>query len=222
MTTQHIGWQAEPRKYQLILADPPWRYASRGHHSKTRFGGGVSTQYPTMKDAEILALGPQIKAIAAPNSALLLWATMPSLPLAVKVIEAWGFRYATAVFVWEKVTKAGQPCGMTGTYTASNVEMILLGVRGSMKPAAKLKKQLIRHPHIRYPAGTPALILPDGTKKRMAGKIIHSRKPAIFREAIVEVFGDLPRVELFCRDPAPGWDVHGNEIDGRDIREALA
>lgn len=208
--------------YSLILADPPWRYASRGHHSKTRFGGGVSTQYPTMKDAEIIALGPSIKAISAKDSALLLWTTMPAIPLAVQVIEAWGFRYATAAFVWEKVTKNGQPWGGPGTYTASNVEMILLGVRGSMKPAAKLKKQVIRHPHIRYPAGTPAIIGPDGKKKRLAGKIIHSRKPAVFREAIVEVFGDLPRVELFARDPAPGWDAFGHGVDGRDIREALA
>lgn len=209
------------RRYRIILADPPWKYASRSHHSKTRFGGGVSTQYPTMTDAEILAMGPLVTAIAEKDAALLLWATMPRLPLAVEVIKAWGFRYATAAFVWEKVTKNGQPWGGPGTYTASNIELLLLGVRGKMPPVRKLKKQVIRHAQLRYPAGTPALILPDGKSKRMAGKIIHSAKPEVFREAIVEVFGDLPRVELFCRRPAEGWDAFGNQLDGMDIRESL-
>ena len=41
----------------------------------------------------------------------------------------------------------------------------------------------------------------------------HSKKPDIVREKIVELFGDLPRIELFARQPTPGWDVWGNEVD---------
>ena len=40
----------------------------------------------------------------------------------------------------------------------------------------------------------------------------HSKKPEEARRRIVALMGDLPRVELFARQPAPGWDVWGNEV----------
>ena len=49
----------------------------------------------------------------------------------------------------------------------------------------------------------------------------HSKKPDEVRERIVELCGDLPRIELFARQRYEGWDCLGNEIDGRDIREAI-
>ena len=49
----------------------------------------------------------------------------------------------------------------------------------------------------------------------------HSKKPAEIRERIVELCGELPRIELFARDKVKGWDSLGDEIDGKDIREAL-
>ena len=45
----------------------------------------------------------------------------------------------------------------------------------------------------------------------------HSEKPKIIRDKIVELCGDLPRVELFARTPAPGWHVWGNEIESDNI-----
>lgn len=189
-------------KYQIIYADCPWHYNQRCTHSKTRFGGGVHSQYPTMTDAEILALGESVKTIADTNAALFLWATMPRLPLAIKVMEAWGFRYATNAFTWIKMNpKSGTPFTGPGFYTASNAEICLLGVRGRMTPARRLVNSVI-----------------------LAPRREHSRKPDEARDRIVQVFGDLPRVELFCRFPAPGWDAYGNQLegDGRDIRESLA
>ena len=41
----------------------------------------------------------------------------------------------------------------------------------------------------------------------------HSKKPNIIREKIVELAGDLPRIELFARQSPTGWDVWGNEVD---------
>ena len=41
----------------------------------------------------------------------------------------------------------------------------------------------------------------------------HSKKPAIVRDKIVELMGDLPRIELFAREKTDGWDVWGNEVD---------
>ena len=47
----------------------------------------------------------------------------------------------------------------------------------------------------------------------------HSKKPAVVREKIVELFGELPRIELFAREQAEGWDCWGNEVEGADIDE---
>ena len=40
----------------------------------------------------------------------------------------------------------------------------------------------------------------------------HSKKPDEARDRIVELIGDVPRIELFARQTTPGWDVWGNEI----------
>lgn len=152
-----------------------------------------------MSDAEILAMGAQIKTITAPNAALLLWVTMPRLDLGMDVLKTWGFRFTTTAFTWVKTTKAGAPATGPGYYTASNPEIVLLGVKGRMKPVKRLVNSVILTPRRE-----------------------HSRKPDEVRDRIVQVFGDLSRVELFCRHPAPGWDSFGNELDGRDIREVLA
>lgn len=49
----------------------------------------------------------------------------------------------------------------------------------------------------------------------------HSKKPDIVRDRIVQLMGDVPRIELFAREKYPGWICIGNEIDGMDIRESL-
>ena len=40
----------------------------------------------------------------------------------------------------------------------------------------------------------------------------HSKKPNLVRDKIIELVGDLPRIELFARDATQGWDVWGNEV----------
>ena len=42
----------------------------------------------------------------------------------------------------------------------------------------------------------------------------HSKKPDEVRKRIVELFGELPRIELFARQKTSGWDVWGNEVEG--------
>ena len=65
------------------------------------------------------------------------------------------------------------------------------------------------------------LIGTKGTIKRKSNKVFqivdtpieeHSKKPDIVRERIIELVGDLPRIELFARQTADGWDSWGNEI----------
>lgn len=210
------------RKYQIIYADPPWWYSSRisrGPGTRTRFGNGAEGHYPLMKDQELLDMAPQIKAITDRDAAMLMWATMPRLDFGMELLRAWGFKYSTVAYVWVKTTQAAEqefkqpkllsswdeftrilPAKGPGGYTSSNVEIVLLGTRGKSITVKRL-------PH---------------SQLIFAPRREHSRKPDEVRDRIVELFGDRPRVELFCRFPAPGWDAHGNHLDGKDIRESLA
>ena len=40
----------------------------------------------------------------------------------------------------------------------------------------------------------------------------HSKKPDCVRNKIIELCGDLPRIELFARNKYKGWDSWGNEV----------
>ena len=39
----------------------------------------------------------------------------------------------------------------------------------------------------------------------------HSKKPDIVRSRIIELFGDVSRIELFARTKIHGWDIWGND-----------
>jgi len=139
-----------------------------------------------------------IKNIAEKDSVLFLWAVSPMLPEAIEVMKAWGFKYKTLAFCWSKVTKNNKLISNLGRWTMGNVELCLLGVRGKPKRIIKNVKQLV-----------------------IAERTKHSKKPDEVRDRIVELMGDLPRIELFAREVHNGWDCLGNDIDGKDIRESL-
>lgn len=122
---------------------------------------------------------------------LFLWATFPKLPEALQVIKAWGFHYKTIAFLWLKQNKSkkGWFFGL-GFWTRGNAEICLLATKG--KPHRKSNKV---HQFIISPIRE------------------HSRKPNEAREKIVELMGDIPRLELFAREKTNGWDVWGNEIE---------
>ena len=174
------------KKYGAILADCPWEYNARSN-TKTRFSGGAMAHYPTMTTDDICNL--PIGSIADKDCALVLWATFPKLPEALRVMNAWGFRYVTVAFNWFKTSKNGSPFFGVGYYTKSNSEIALLGVKGKMKPVSNFVSQVI-----------------------VAERERHSKKPDIIRDKIVELFGDIPRIELFAREKTDGWDTWGNEV----------
>lgn len=89
----------------MIYAEPPWRYAQKG------LQGAAEKHYPTMGIEELCAL--PVAEIAAPDSALFLWATFPQLPEALRLIKAWGFQYKTVAFVWLKQNRKS-PAGSMG------------------------------------------------------------------------------------------------------------
>ena len=172
------------KKYQIIYADPPWSYEDKALAGER----GAICKYPVM-NAKDLALLP-INNLASINSALFLWVTMPKLNEVFDLIQAWGFTYKTVAFTWIKTNKnsMGYFIGM-GRWTRANAELCLLATKG--KP-------------IRMDASVPQLVVSD--------VMDHSHKPAIVRGKIVQLMGDLPRIELFARRRVEGWDCWGNEV----------
>ena len=181
----------EQKKYSIIYADPPWRYEMKN-------GQGVAeNHYSTMEIEEICSL--PVQEICDKDCVLFLWVTFPKLPEAFRVIKAWGFQYKTVAFVWIKLNRSGKGYffGM-GYWTRSNAEICLLAVRGKPKRVSRKVFQLIASP------------LQE-----------HSKRPEEVRERIVELMGDLPRIELFARQKSPGWDVWGNEVESSLDMEKL-
>ncbi len=110
-------------KYNVIYADPPWRYAQKG------LQGAAERHYPTMGIEELCAL--PVADLAAPDSVLFLWATFPQLPEALRLIKAWGFQYKSVGFVWlKKNKKADSWFYGLGFWTRANAEVCLLATRG--------------------------------------------------------------------------------------------
>jgi len=171
------------KKYQIIYADPPWSYGAGGFPSVSR-----TNAYPLMPTEAICAL--PVRDIAHANALLFLWTTMTHIPDALRVIEAWGFTYLTNGFTWVKLyPKALTPAIGMGYWTRQNAELCLVAKRGSLKRQDATVSSII--------------IAPRGR---------HSEKPDQVRRAIVQVAGDLPRIELFARTKSPGWDIWGNEL----------
>lgn len=192
--------QASPSNaYNIIYADPPWSYNRAIGNGVLRKKDG-SLHYPSMHVSELVALGPEVQRITRDDAALLLWGTMPLLPEALQVIQAWGFQYKTCFVTWVKCTKDGtRPAFGVGYYTRSNAECCFLAVKGKIPSY----KKLIEGEAARRPNAVQSVVIEPRRE--------HSRKPDIVREKIVEVFGDIPRIEFFARIPTEGWSVLGND-----------
>lgn len=176
------------KKYQIIYADPPWQYKV---WSKKGKGRSAENHYKTMSVDEIINLKKFIDYISDDNCILFIWITYPCLKEAIKVIEAWGFKYKTCGFAWIKRNKKSNSWfwGM-GYWTRANSELCLIATKGKIKRISKKIHQIIDTPIEE-----------------------HSKKPSIVRDKIVELIGDLPRIELFAREKVNGWDAWGNEVE---------
>lgn len=169
------------KKYNIIYADPPWRYQQKS------LQGAAEKHYPTMDIEELCAL--PVEQLSEKDCVLFLWSTFPMLAEALKLIKAWGFKYKTVGFVWIKRNKKSPTWFLgLGFWTRGNAEICLLAVRGKPKRKSASVHQLIISPIEE-----------------------HSKKPDETRSRIVELLGDVPRIELFARQKTPGWDVWGNE-----------
>ncbi len=150
-----------------------------------------------------LCRAPIADRIAAPDCVLFMWGTYPLIREMLQVGAAWGFTYKSIAFQWVKrYAKSGDPFFGLGRWTRGNTEGCFLFTRGKPKRVHNGVSQLVE-------------TLEPETLDAPIGR--HSAKPAIVRERIVQLMGDLPRVELFARERVPGWGAIGNQLPPRQI-----
>ncbi|HDW3183871.1 TPA: DNA methyltransferase [Escherichia coli] len=202
------------KKYKLIYADPPWPYGN------TASNGAAEDHYSTMKMIDIKRL--PVWDIADENSVLAMWYTGTHNQEAIELAEAWGFNVRTMKgFTWVKFNQlaerhinkaltAGeiedfydlldllntQTRMNGGNYTRANTEDVLIAVRGSGLE--------------RLSAGVKQVVYsPLGA---------HSEKPWEVRHRLELLYGDIPRIELFSRSAAQGWDHWGNQCPSSAVQ----
>jgi len=176
-------------RFGTILADPPWLFDNRtgkmAPEHKRLF------RYRTMTNEDIIAL--PVGELVLPQSHLYLWVPNALLALGLQVMQAWGFTYKTNL-VWYKVRKDGGPDRRgVGFYFRNVTEVVLFGVKGSMRTLA------------------PGRSMPN---IMVSQKREHSRKPDEIYD-VVEQCSPGPYLELFARRRRPGWVSWGDEVDGR-------
>ena len=172
------------KKYQIIYADPPWSYRDKASSGNR----GASFKYDVQDHKWICNL--PVENISDDNCVLFLWITMPQLPNVFEVIKEWGFVFKTCAFTWVKRNKL-QPSwfwGM-GNWTRANSELCLLATKGKPKRVSAAVHSVVDTPIEK-----------------------HSKKPDVVKDRIVQLCGDLPRIELFARQRTQGWDSWGNEV----------
>lgn len=173
-------------KYHTIYADPPWMERGGGKIKR-----GADRHYPLMDTEEIMAL--DVKSIAADDCWLYLWVTNNFLQDGLDVMKAWGFKFKT-VIAWVKVKDGKLQIGL-GQYFRGASELCLFGTKG----------------HLPYKTDENGKRM-QGVTAILAERTRHSKKPPEMR-AMIERVSYGPFVELFAREPHPGWDVWGNEVE---------
>lgn len=174
-------------KFGTILADPPWRFSNRT--GKMAPEHKRLLRYETMSMQEIYEL--PVPQLVAPQSHLYLWVPNALILEGLEVMKRWGFTYKTNL-IWYKIRKDGGPDGRgVGFYFRNVTEIVLFGVRGSIRTLKPGRKQV----NIIY------------SRKRE-----HSRKPDELYE-IIEKCSPGPYLELFARHQRDGWQQWGNGLN---------
>lgn len=171
-----------PLSYGVIMADPPWSFDnwSVGGNAKN-----AKAQYDCMPLADIERL--PVGHLASGNAWLWLWATNPMLPEALRVMNAWGFRFVTAG-TWVKRGNTGKLAMGTGYVLRSCSEPFLLGKVGEPSTFDRSVRSVIEAPRRE-----------------------HSRKPDEAYAIAETLFGPAYRADLFSRQTRDGWENWGNE-----------
>lgn len=178
-------------KFGTILADPPWRF--NNSTGKVAPEHKRLSRYSTLSLKDIMAI--PVGDAALENAHLYLWVPNALIGEGLRVMEEWGFTYKTNL-IWYKIRKDGGPDGRgVGFYFRNVTEMVLFGVKGSLRT---LK-----------PGRTQVNIM-------LARKREHSRKPDELYE-IIENCSPGPYLEMFARGSRENWITWGNESDDYEI-----
>ncbi len=191
------------KTYATVILDPNWEYQQFGQKSH----GGARSHYKLSPWEKIstFPLGNYLR----PSSNVLVWATIPKLSEAFKLLEAWGLEQVTGI-VWVKTTPNKQtlPKGI-GHWGYPPSEILLVCRRG--KPGSPVYKSGIEKPDL--------LLVGDEKDQSVfySRKGPHSRKPLALFEWI-ESYLPGPYAEFYARDTRVGWDCFGHET-GYDLSE---
>src|SRR6516165_646838 len=185
--------------YGAIAVDPASHFSSYTAIQSQNWSSRRDNErhYRTMLFDELAAL--PIAKLAAPSGAhLFAWTSGPFLPQALRLIDAWGFKYSTRAFTWLK-TKRGwdgeSPLAEDdfhiglGLTVRHQTEIVLLARRGNCRRQRKDVRELI-----------------------LAPRREHSRKPDEFYRR-VEAYCEGPYADLFAREQRPNWDCWGDESE---------
>ena len=177
--------ELEKKKYKIIYADPPWQFSNKKTGGSMK--SGAAHHYMTTGIEGLKAL--DVNSIADDDCTLIMW-WVGSMPKeAIDLVESWGFTLKNMNgFVWNKLTVKLKAFFGMGFRTRAGSESAIIAIKG--KP--NVNSHSVRAVH-----------------SFQVSK--HSKKPVEFRDLIVELCGDLPRLEMFARESAEGWDVFGNE-----------
>ena len=175
---------ATARRYNVILADPPWRFEVWSQRGMDR---AADNHYPTTTIDSLSIMDVP----AADDCVLFLWATAPMLREALTIMEAWDFEYRTH-FVWDK-DRAG-----TGYWNRNKHELLLIGTRGDI-PAPAPGTQWNSVVAARWPGEHSA-------KPVEFHQLVEAYYPTARK---LEMFA-RDRI----RPPRDGWDTWGNEAAG--------
>ena len=175
-------------KYHVIYLDPPWQFNNK--NTGGSLSSGSANQYNVMDVGNLSQL--PINDIAADDCVMFMWWVASQPKEALALLDAWGFTLKTMTgFYWDKETKRGLDFFGMGFWTRQSSENCLIAVKGKPKR------------------------IQANIRARVRSKVrSHSEKPDEIRDKIVELCGDVPRIELFARKHVDGWVAWGDELDG--------
>ena len=195
--------------YSLIYADPPWSYGNKASN------GAATDHYQTMSLTDLKR--QPVWDLAADNAVLAMWYTGTHNREAMELAEAWGFSVRTMKgFTWVKlnalaenhINKAIESGEVTDFYDFLDLLNAQTRMNGGNHTRANTEDLLIAT------KGSGLERLDAGVKQVIYSPLgAHSAKPAEARHRLERLYGDVPRIELFSRTAAPGWDHWGNQAD---------
>lgn len=177
--------------YDVIYADPPWKYY--GDPNKDQAAG---KHYECMTFDQLAEL--DVRSLLKHRAIIAMWTTGTKMAEACALFPRWGCYYRQVLQIWIKTKKDGTPIegqGVRPSFVKQMDEFLLIG--STTEKGRTLPIMTERMPQ-------------NGFEPRPGN--VHSRKPALFRNRLVELFGDVRRVELFSREVVPGWDAWGNDL----------